>query len=96
MWIMNTLLRLPSLGWAHRGMSAVEGFVLGARDFFEACVLAVSVANEHERLSRLTDAELAQRGLSREALIEDVYSSNRRRDRRPTRSSKLNLSERLL
>ena len=73
---MNTVLRLPSTSWAHRAASAGERVVLGARNFFEVFGQAASAANEHGRLNRLTDEELAELRLSREGLAEHVYSRN--------------------
>ena len=64
-WSAQTSLRPPSADWASSLRSRIADWLATAVDYYTAAAL-------YEQLSRLSDAELQRRGLSRATLASDV------------------------
>jgi hypothetical protein len=73
--------RLPRAAAADAdGPSALESLRAGVDQWFGTCADYLEAAAIYEELARLSDAELARRGLSRETLARDVCALCERRE----------------
>ena len=60
--------------------SALASFWSSVRSWIETCADYYAASATYEQLSRLSDAELQRRGLSRDTLAREVFKVCERRD----------------
>lgn len=59
-------------------MQGLRKVVLGAVEWARSCAEHYTAAGLYERLSKLSDAELRRRGLSRDTLARAVFDTTKR------------------
>ncbi len=71
---MSTTTRIAQPTLADRGIRRLRQLLASIQNFIQSFESAVRASRAHSELSRLTDGELIQLGLSREQITEHVYS----------------------
>ena len=64
-----------------RAKGAFRRIAVGAADWVRTCADHYAAAGLYERLSKLSDAELHRRGLSRSSLARSIFDSIERKRR---------------